>query len=506
MDAAWDADRRACSRPTGGSGWRSWPCWSSLTWHRARASPARRVPPTALTLHRPVHQRVVSDGITICAPRREQPGPSGADLARRPPARCGRAAGWWPARPRRDASPGRARRAGQRGESRRAAESRAARRGDAGRARRGPSPPACRGWPGAAAAALRLARRSRCACSLLVLVLLLVLASPLVAVVAAAVAGRGAARPRLALRRRRRAARRRRRPIGEDDQTPEAVDALPRIADFGLSRRAARRRDPSSRRRPGPDSAEAPRFKDALRDTYGSSRSSERGRHRVRARRRSTSTPSPPTRPRRSDPLTTVPRGRLRRDHHPAADRRRRSASEFVEAMAYPVIDLPMYEPLIDLSGELLPAQHQPDRAEQRSRCWRPTSGSSRPTWSGSTTSSPASCCGASTPPTSAAATSASSGTCSGYLDRAERRPGGAAGEAARHPAAHRWSRARDSASTTTASSRATTEEELVLVIRGELLKKYPTAVIYAHRAAGSAAGDGGIDDRAEPRQARLDR
>ena len=26
-------------------------------------------------------------------------------------------------------------------------------------------------------------------------------------------------------------------------------------------------------------------------------------------------------------------------------------------------------------------------------------------------------------------------------------------------------------------------EEELVLVIRGELLKRYPTAVIYAHRA-----------------------
>ncbi len=30
-------------------------------------------------------------------------------------------------------------------------------------------------------------------------------------------------------------------------------------------------------------------------------------------------------------------------------------------------------------------------------------------------------------------------------------------------------------------------EDELVLVIRGELLKKYPTAVIYAHRAAYSA-------------------
>jgi hypothetical protein len=41
-------------------------------------------------------------------------------------------------------------------------------------------------------------------------------------------------------------------------------------------------------------------------------------------------------------------------------------------------------------------------------------------------------------------------------------------------------------------------EEELVLVIRGELLKKYPTAVIYAHRAAWARTA--GRVDKSQPR------
>jgi hypothetical protein len=42
-------------------------------------------------------------------------------------------------------------------------------------------------------------------------------------------------------------------------------------------------------------------------------------------------------------------------------------------------------------------------------------------------------------------------------------------------------------------------EDELVLVIRGELLKKYPNAIIYAHRAAWERKSDGTID-KALPR------
>ncbi|MEU1284469.1 hypothetical protein [Kitasatospora sp. NPDC005856] len=41
-------------------------------------------------------------------------------------------------------------------------------------------------------------------------------------------------------------------------------------------------------------------------------------------------------------------------------------------------------------------------------------------------------------------------------------------------------------------------EEELVLVIRGELLKKYPTAAVYAHRAAWATNEDGVVDPSLE--------
>ena len=49
-------------------------------------------------------------------------------------------------------------------------------------------------------------------------------------------------------------------------------------------------------------------------------------------------------------------------------------------------------------------------------------------------------------------------------------------------------------------------EEELVLVIRGELLKKYPNAIVYAHRAEWERVGDvpTGAIDKARPRRLRV--
>ena len=49
-------------------------------------------------------------------------------------------------------------------------------------------------------------------------------------------------------------------------------------------------------------------------------------------------------------------------------------------------------------------------------------------------------------------------------------------------------------------------EEELVLVIRGELLKKYPNAIIYAHRAEWERVGDvpAGAIDKTRPRRLRV--
>ena len=75
----------------------------------------------------------------------------------------------------------------------------------------------------------------------------------------------------------------------------------------------------------------------------------------------------------------------------------------------------------------------------------------------------------------------------------------GAQGEAARHPsAAPMDARIRDSATTTIARKATEKEDELVLVVRGELLKRYPTAVIYAHRACWQRSDDGTAADRAK--------
>ena len=72
----------------------------------------------------------------------------------------------------------------------------------------------------------------------------------------------------------------------------------------------------------------------------------------------------------------------------------------------------------------------------------------------------------------------------SGQLSARRRDAGAATRAAARHPAAAQWSLG----STLGEHDHrelvpGTAEEEVVLVIRGELLKRYPTAVIYAQRA-----------------------
>jgi hypothetical protein len=54
-------------------------------------------------------------------------------------------------------------------------------------------------------------------------------------------------------------------------------------------------------------------------------------------------------------------------------------------------------------------------------------------------------------------------------------------------------------------NNRASAGTEVVLVIRGELLKKYPTAVIYAHRAEWRLKPDGSIDPAKPRRLAALD-
>ena len=64
----------------------------------------------------------------------------------------------------------------------------------------------------------------------------------------------------------------------------------------------------------------------------------------------------------------------------------------------------------------------------------------------------------------------------------------------------HRWSRFSDLGDHDNREASGQVEEEVVLVIRGDLLKKYPNAVIYAQRARWRRKSDGQID-RTMPRE-----
>jgi hypothetical protein len=65
-------------------------------------------------------------------------------------------------------------------------------------------------------------------------------------------------------------------------------------------------------------------------------------------------------------------------------------------------------------------------------------------------------------------------------------------------PPLHLWPKRSDLGDHDNRQSAGPAEEELVLTIRGELLKKYPNAVIYAHRARWQTHADGSIDKSQE--------
>ena len=274
-------------------------------------------------------------------------------------------------------------------------------------------------------------------------------------------------------------------PLHEAGQTVDGVARLPASPDFAISR-------PGDAVTPttGPtDSVEATRFKAGLTDA---------ARLRDAAQRAAAEPPREgldvaalaATVVDALHPDLTVPRRVLTGLSLP--DRFTKIvAEEFREAMAYPVVDVPMYRPLVDISSELfLPNLNliEPDSITlletnqrfieaymvglnhefARELLWReyPTDqrGSTfRQFWDVSTvladTSDP---------------------------DIRERLrdilP------------LHRWPRRSDLGDHDNRQSGGAAREELVLTIRGELLKKYPNAVIYAHRARWQTHADGSID------------
>ncbi len=311
----------------------------------------------------------------------------------------------------------------------------------------------------------------------LIIVLLLVLLAPGALVIAAGVAAIGGL---IYLHRRLNAAAQTiavAESVLEENQTPEAVDALPQSPDFRISTRAE---GFSPSIGTGPDSPEALRFKQALRNVNLMLRESAREG-------------AQPVRPvldlaavgaavfTRLDPRVTVPawvRGGLRIPSRI----RDQLTDDFVEAMAYPVIDGPMYKPLAAHSAELfLPninfiAENSISLLETnqkfiesymvglnhefaRELLWReyPTDqrGSTfRQFWE-----------------------------TQGYHDDGDLSPEELKEKLRDIPPIHRWRKRSKLGDHDHREQPGEKEEEVVLVIRGELLKRYPNAIIYAHRA-----------------------
>ncbi|MEX0328941.1 MAG: hypothetical protein AB3N07_09485 [Ruegeria sp.] len=290
---------------------------------------------------------------------------------------------------------------------------------------------------------------------------------------------------------------------GEEGNRPEVIDALPNFPDFEIRFPDDGKPDPVSA--PGADSAEATRFKLALKDTYTlTSFSADLG----------TLPPRPPISISgiatatfdAINPEITIPAFTFGGITIPGflADIQ---FELFREAMAYPVLDIPMYEPLVGLSDEhflpnidkippntitlletnqkfieayMVGANHEMARellwreypTDQRGtpfrQFWDPTGAVVRD--EGLTGSLSAS-------------NTLTTGT---PEDRREKLRD--------IPPLHLWSRFSNLGEHDHREENpGESEEEAVLVIKGELLKRYPNTVIYAQRARWQLT-DGEID------------
>jgi hypothetical protein len=345
-----------------------------------------------------------------------------------------------------------------------------------------------RRWPRLAAAALIL--------GLVVAVVLAVLLSVLVSInlgiaLGAAVAALAAGAARLVARWHTRVSHADR--LSGPAQAPESVDRLPASAGFVL--RPPQAGNPAAARGGSADSPEAIRFKQALRNSYtllaDSSRTSAEAAPiplDLQTIGRATLTTI--------DPERTIARRFWDGVHVPGAIADLQ-AEEFREPLFYPEINLPMYKPLYELSPELLIPNVNlvPENSITlletnrnvieaymvglnhefgRELLWREYPSDNRGSyfrqfWD-----------------------------VSAYLGSAPASDAAARERLKDIPPLHLWSKRSRLGTHDNRVARSPGEEDTVLVIRGELLKRYPTAVIYAQRAAW-AMKDGQIDS-SQPR------
>jgi hypothetical protein len=272
--------------------------------------------------------------------------------------------------------------------------------------------------------------------------------------------------------------------LDASELTPAAVDALPHSADFVLSEPGAA----ATPRFDGTDSPQAARLKSALRDWA------------ALAQATAATGAAPDPQPialqataelvlARLDPDATIPRRALQGIRLPPRVTEE-LGERFAEVMAYPVIDVPMYGPLAAISPELflpnlnLIEQNSITLLETnqafieaymvgvnhefaRELLWReyPTDQRGSPFRQ--------------------------------FWD-ARSRLGAGTQDLHDIPPLHEWARASQLGDHDARDAGGPAEQEVVVVIRGELLKKYPTAVVYAQRARWQRKPDGGIDPAQE--------
>lgn len=272
-------------------------------------------------------------------------------------------------------------------------------------------------------------------------------------------------------------------------QSSATVNRVPGVANFTITQ-------PGTVFTPvqGPESVEATRFKAALGPAFD-------------AMQDSALTGAPPARAAMDldaaaqdiaaalHPMRTIPR-RVMSGIFVPPPIKEQIGEGFVEPMAYPVIDTPMFEPLKNLSSELflpninliapnsvtLLETNQPfieaymvglNHEFARELLWREYPTDQRGT------------------------TFRQFWDVRSFFDENPDAP--ALRERLRDiPPLHRWPLGSALGAHDNREQGNASEDELVLVIRGELLKRYPTAVIYAHRACWQRMDDGTPADRAK--------
>ncbi len=275
--------------------------------------------------------------------------------------------------------------------------------------------------------------------------------------------------------------------IREQNQSPSAVDRLPKSPDFVLS-------DPGSSVRPttgATDNPAATRFKTALRDSF--SLLTATGIVSQRPTPVALDLPMLTTAMVQAvDPQVTIPQRGLSIIAIPAWIRQL-LLDQFGEVMAYPKIDLPMYEPLKAISPELflpninlIPSNSITlietnqkfiesymvglNHEFARKLLWREYPADQRGSYFRQFWDSRS------------------------YFNIEGLTPDQLKEKLYDIPELHRWPLNSQLGGHNNRASAGEVGEEAVLVIRGELLKKYPTAVIYAHHAQWARKPDQSID------------